>query len=290
MIKKFKANIWIDFIIPASTFLIGLIAPLAFETYKDAFINTDLRLILSFILIQGLLIVLGLIAVGVFLRKSEVQREATVREINEIRQKIGLSTQFVFDLPREDGTGILYKRATEIVFNAEKEILALHHNMADVDWREAQESYRNDEWKKARNRYYQALLNKCRQHGQDTFFYRRILQIPESRKVRDGIVKRSMIGAGMANHCTELLQFIKRNPEAALLKYSSLFLAQTLILVDERFILWEIDAIDPDAKAGYMDALNIFDDTDGSFVKYLKNFFLKIDAQAIKVKAIDLES
>jgi hypothetical protein len=290
MPKKTKANIWINFVVPLGTFLLGLVATLLFEKFQADFIKTETRIILVFILIQGFLIVIGLFVAALYLRTSELQGKTTVEELDKIRRQIGLSAQFIFDFPRADGTGILYKKATELVFKAETEILILHHNMSNVDWRNPEEEYRSDEWKKARGQYYQALLSKCNQHRQDTFFYRRILQIPESKKVKDGVIKRSMIGAGMALHCTELLQFIKQNPETALLKYSPVFLPQTLVLIDERFILWEVDAIDPDAKAGYMDALTIFDDTDGNFVKYLKNFYLKIDAQATKVKSVDLES
>lgn len=56
--------------------------------------------------------------------------------------------------------------------------------------------------------------------------------------------------------------------------------------MDDRYILWEIDAIDPDTQAEYMGAVLLFDDVHGRFVQYLKNLLMKIDAHSHIVREI----
>jgi hypothetical protein len=234
---------------------------------------------------RPLVIIAGISAIGVYLRRDEVRDESVSRAIEEIKSKLGLSAQFVTDLPRTEGTGEIYRRANEIISQAEKEIWVLWHRDPNLA-RRSEEDYRSEGWKTQRDIYHETLNQKCDEHKRDTFFYRRILQIPESENIKNGVLSSSVLSITMIKHCKELLNYIQRYPEVAVLKYAPIFLANTIVLVDERYIIWEIDAVDPDTQSSYMDAMLVFDDADKNFVRYLRSFFLKVDAHSHMVKQI----
>lgn len=283
MLRRYK--LWIDVPIAITSVILGIIISPIFERLVDPLFGSETRASLTAILILGLVIVAGITAVGAYVRRSETRDENLTRSIQDIRNKLGLSAQLVIDLPRAEGTGEVYRRASEIYSHAEKEIWIL--------WRRSpypaprpEEEIRSEEWKEQRDVYYETLFRKCSEHRQGAFFYRRILQIPNDADVKDGVVNSKALTPEMRKHCKDLLGYIRQNPEVAVLKYAPVFLPQTIALVDERYVLWEIDAMDPDTQSAYMSAVLIFDDTDRQFIQYMKNLFLKVDAHSHMVKDI----
>lgn len=283
MLRKYK--LWIDVPIAVTSVVLGIIISPIFERLVDPLFSSETRASLTAILVLGLVIVAGITAIGAYVRRSETRDEGLTRSIQDIRNKLGLSAQLVIDLPRAEGTGEVYRRASEIYSQAEKEIWVLWRRNPYSAHR-SEEEIRSEEWKRQKDIYYETLFRKCSEHRQGTFFYRRILQIPNDTDVKDGVVNSKALTSETAKHCKDLLGYIRQNPEVAVLKYAPVFLPQTIALVDERYVLWEIDAIDPDTQFAYMDAVLIFDDADGRFIQYMKNFFLKVDAHSHMVKDI----
>ena len=284
MLRKYK--LWIDVPIAVASVILGIIISPIFERLVDPLFSSETRASLTTVLALGLVIVAGIAAIGAYMRRSETRDEGLALSIQDIRNKLGLSAQLVTDLPRTEGMGEVYRKASEIYAQAEKEIWILWHRNLYPFTRRSEEEIRSEEWKKEKDFYYETLFRKCSEHRQGSFFYRRILQIPDAAKVREGTVNSKSLSPEMASHCKELLKYIQQNPEVAVLKYASVFIPQTIALVDERYVLWEIDAVDPDTQSAYMDAVLIFDDADGRLVQYLKNFFLKVDAHSYMVKQI----
>ena len=209
--------------------------------------------------------------------------ESLVDAVRDIQQMIGLSVSFTTDMPREAATGEIYRQATEIIQKAEKNIWGLWYQRTP-SWEEAN---RSKLWHDRGTGYHELLLKKCYEHRQENFFYHRVLQIQEAHTIKDGLIPSQTLTPTMRNHCKGLLKFIEENPHhTALLKYSPVFLAQVFVLVDNRYVLWEIDATDPTIGKDYMDGLLIFEDREGRFANYLKDFFRKVDAHAAVVKQI----
>jgi hypothetical protein len=281
-----RYKLWIDVSIATASVVLGIIISPIFERLVDPLFGSETRASLVGILVLGLVIVAGIAAIGAYIRRDEIRGESLSRSIQEIRNKLGLSARFVTDLPRAEGTGELYRRANEIISQAEKEIWVLWHCNHYLA-RRSEEEIRSEGWRMQRDIYHETLLRKCNEHKRDTFFYRRILQIPNSADVKDGVISSKVLSyPTIVKHCKELLDYIRQNPETAVLKYAPIFLPQTIVLVDERYVLWEIDAIDPDTQSEYMDAVLIFDDADKQFIRYMKNFFLKVDAHSYMVKQV----
>jgi len=283
MLRRYK--LWIDIPIAVASVTLGIMISPVFERLVDPLFGSETRATLTAILILGLVIVAGITAIGAYVRRSETHDEDLTRSIQDIRNKLGLSAQLVIDLPRAEGRGEVYRRASEIYSQAEKEIWILWRRNPYLAPR-SEEEIRSEEWKKQRDVYYETLFRKCSEHRQGAFFYRRILQIPNDADVKDGVVNSKALTPEMRKHCKDLLGYIRQNPEVAVLKYAPVFLPQTIALVDDRYVLWEIDAIDPDTQFAYMDAVLIFDDADRQFIQYMKNFFLKVDAHSHMVKDI----
>lgn len=276
MPKRYK--LWIDILIAVAAAILGIIvSPILEIPIKPQFGN-ETRASLIAILVLGFVIVAGMAAVGVYVRKIETRDESLARSIQEIRNKLGLSAELVVDLPRAEGTGEVYRRASEIYSQAEKEIWILWCRNPFAH--QFEEEIRSEEWKTQRDIYFATLFHKLNEQRQKTFFYRRILQIPSGSDVTDGVLSSKALTPTMMDHCKELLKYIRQNPETAILKYAPVFLPATVALVDDRYVLWEIDAIDPDTQTDYMSAVLIFDDANGQFVQYIKNLLLKIDAHS----------
>ena len=115
------------------------------------------------------------------------------------------------------------------------------------------------------------------QHKDEEFFYRRIYQFPEGL---DAKFTEARVGTRWYAHTKTMLEMLKAYPDAAVIKKSPLFLQQNFYIVDERYVIWGIDAIDPEYNVPYYEGTLFFDDPHKEFVEYLKSFFLRIDAYA----------
>lgn len=279
-----KRELWIDVLIAVASVIIGIIVSPIFEVLITPLFGTETRASLIAVLVLGLVIIAGIAAIGVYIRKVETRDENFAQAIQDIKNKLRLSAELVIDLPRAEGKGEVYRRVSEIYSQAEKEIWILWRRNPFAQ--QSEEEIRSDEWKRQREHYYTTLFRKLSENRDKTFFYRRILQIPNPSHTADGILDNTALTQEMAKHCKELLEYIHENPEVAVLKYAPIFLPETVGLVDDRYILWEIDAIDPDTQADYMGAVLIFDDADGRFVQHLKNLLMKIDAHSQIVREI----
>jgi len=279
-----KREFWIDVLIAVASVIIGIIVSPIFEVLITPLFGTETRASLIAVLVLGLVIIAGIAAIGVYIRKVETRDESLTRSIQDIKNKLSLSAELVVDLPRTEGKGEVYRRVSEIYSRAEKEIWILWRRNPFAQ--QSEEDIRSEEWRRQRDHYYTTLFRKLNEQRDTTFFYRRILQIPNPSHTADGILDSTALTQEMAKHCKDLLEHIRQNPESAVLKYAPIFLPETIALVDGRYILWEIDAIDPDTQADYMGAVLLFDDVHGRFVQYLKNLLMKIDAHSHIVREI----
>ncbi|OQA19252.1 MAG: hypothetical protein BWY63_01782 [Chloroflexi bacterium ADurb.Bin360] len=279
-----KKELWIDILIAIASVIIGIIVSPIFEVLITPLFGSETRASLVAVLVLGLIIVSGIAAIGVYIRKVETRDESFARSIQDIKNKLSLSAELIVDLPRTEGIGEVYRRVSEIYSRAEKEIWILWRRNPFAQ--QSEEEIRSEEWKGQRDNYYTTLFRKLNEQRDKTFFYRRILQIPNPSRAADGILDSTALTQEMAKHCKELLEYVRQNPENAILKQAPIFLPETVALVDDRYILWEIDAIDPDTRADYVSAVLIFDDVDGRFVQYLKNLLVKIDAHSHIVREI----
>ena len=280
-----KKTVWIDVLIAVASVVIGIVVSPIFEVLITPMFGTETRASLVAVLVLGLVVIAGIASVGVFVRKVETRDESLALSIEDIRSKLSLSAELVVDLPRAEGTGEVYRRVSEIYSSADKEIWILWRRNPFFSG-QSEEEIRSEEWKRQREHYYTVLFQKLNERRDKTFFYRRILQIPDPSHFTDGIIDSAALTPEMAMHCKELLEYIRQNPESAVLKYAPIFLPETVALVDDRYILWEIDAIDPETQSDYTSAVLIFDDTDGRFVQYLKSLLVKIDAYSHIVSEI----
>lgn len=194
---------------------------------------------------------------------------------------------FVRELPLKQARGATYQIAADLIENAEKEILVLWYQNP-LSLKVPEEQWRSDEWNKQKSRYHQALIKKCLENKGKSFFYRRILQIPEPIKVKNGIIKHNLLSTTTFEHCYALLDFINKNPESstAVLKYAPIFMEQVFVLIDGRHILWEVDGLNPENDSEYMDSVVVFDDLNGDFAHYLRDFFMKVDVHSSLVKQV----
>ena len=266
----------------ASTIFGLLIGPM-FEKITSSIFDTPTRALLSGFSMLAILTIVAITTIGFFARRNENELTSIHNELSSVNRKLGLTVKFVHDPPNR-GTGKIYRTAREMIEKAEKEILVLHYRRPRSPLeRERKHSIETEEYKKERDKYSEALLNKIRQHKKDKFFYRRVIQFSEGRDVK---FTEDQFGKRWFEHTKIILELLKDYPEAACIKKAPAFLEQTYIIVDERYIFWVINGIDPEHEIQYMEGAFFLDDPHCVLVPYLKRFFERIDANATIIKKV----
>jgi len=204
-------------------------------------------------------------------------------ELATITQKLGLTVRFIHSPPRHS-TGENYRMSRGIIERAEKEILHLYYfrpqGLREPDSKQVVET---EDYQREREMYTQAFLNVVRQHKNDKFFYRRINQFPEGRNAE---FTKERVGERWFEHTKTMLTLLTDYPDVAVIKKAPLFLQQNIIIVDEKYVIWGIDANNLEYGDPYYEGALYFDDPHKEFIQYLKGFFLRIDAHAVIMKNI----
>ena len=205
------------------------------------------------------------------------------QELSSINRRLGLTLRFIHDPPKRS-TGEVYRTACTMIEMAEKEILVLHYRRPrSLLERERQKNIETEAYQIERERFSQALLAKIKKHKKDKFFYRRVIQFSDDRDTK---FTEENFGNRWFQHTKDILEILEDYPEAAYVKKAPAFLEQTYIIVDERYVFWVINGIDPDHKIQYMEGALFFDDPNQELVPYLKRLFERIDAHATIIKKV----
>jgi len=266
----------------ASTVFGFLIGPL-FEKITSPLFDTPTRALLVGLLFVALLSIISMITIGIFARQHEKGINQVSGELSSINRRLGLTVRFVHDPPSRS-TGEVYRTAREIIEKSEKEILHFYYcRPQPVIHAQPQQSVESDAYRVERAKYTQAILDKIRQNQNGRFFYRRIFQFPEGR---DSKFTEERVGKRWFEQVKAIMDIVDEYSDAAIIKKAPLFLQQTFFIVDERFVIWGIDAIDPQPGVRYYEGALFFDDPHQEFIQYLKGFFLRVDAHATIIKNV----
>lgn len=264
------------------------------EYYVTLFIASALAFLGLFGVVSTTLVssatlaVLGLVTFGLLQNRQENESILKVisttenldANINEIVQHIGKK----FDFIQIDGNYGLAKRTIRsLIEHATKEVLVLDYNpqqQVNNLLRSSPQDIMSDE----RRNYYDALLEKSTTNKPGQFRYRRILQIPDGFKVADILTGDTILKL----HCHELVKISARSPEIASLKACPMLHEGAFILIDGRYLVVDLNILDPENHYYIGGGHFLFDDPTGEMIHTFRLFFDRAEAHATPVKINDL--
>lgn len=269
MLARLKTFIEIEILVAVVSAIFGLLASPLLERITSPLFDTPTRAILAGLLFLALLTTMSVVGNGIFARRFK-------KDLSSINYRLGLTAKYVST--RQEISGEAYHTARQIIEKAEKEILLLHFVRPRVQTpREHESSAVSRQERKA---YIQAIRTKV--ENQKDFTYKRIFQLSGGTTVR---LTSDVIGKQWCEHVRAVLE-LRKDPKytgTVSIKKSQVFFEQSFIIVDERYVFWPINAVDPDHEFRYTRGSIFFDDREQALVPHLKKYFERVDARSVAV-------
>ena len=277
--KRFlKEGSWAAIILSIVSAILGIVAGSIIELIAPPLFQPPNLLYLTFFVNTLIFLVVGVYAVTLW-NKSLRDSENTNQLMTDLLRKLDVKFQYVGIGKGRSGANFAY--AAGLIRDAKSEVLIL--NYEPVQRIESNLNYdREAAISKERKEYYETIRLKIQNSQSGKFKFRRIIQMPETQDISD------LFDPTMAEHLRMLAELGTKEPEFVSLKRSLPFLNSTLMIIDRRYILFSVSALDPDDREYYTKGHLVFDDSVGSFASEFVRFFERIDSHASLVKIADL--
>lgn len=165
--------------------------------------------------------------------------EGMRERINDLASELGVT--FAFVPIGESSYRIATQKIKRLVEEASKELLILDYvPLGDIEGTvrfHRPEDKASDE----RREYYAEITEKILNSTTGTFRYRRILQVPQTRRVADMLTGDSIF----RTHCEALVKIGEKQPEIASLKACAPFYEGSYIILDRKCLILEMNMLDP---------------------------------------------
>ena len=279
-------NKFITIALVISSVLIGVYAEAILDiTFKNQIESNPQAPIWWGLLIFSTLILITATFLAIYIQQNQNDKMEIKKELNNINESLGLTVTFVHDPPQRS-TGEVYKRCRQIVEKAEKEILIVTRSgLQDSDRLGVESGILSQQYEAEIINYFNALHEKIKNNRNTKYFFRRILQSSEGADIS---ITKDRVGERRFHHLKNVLEFLEEYPECGYFKVAPILFEHAFLIVDERYVILTIEASNPDQKVHYMEGVLIFDDPQKKLVRYLKNFFNKVDAHGVIVKNFNL--
>jgi hypothetical protein len=225
---------------------------------EDAFSSTEGAIKWGFITVIGLIGLL-IVSLGWFERRRDADTAAIEALLGRLNQQLNIQVQFVKER-QNAGTGETYARNKKIIESARERVWVLHYaNEVPEMGRPGTGTKPNDRHKERQREYDAALLAVARKHHAKQDFYTRIIQSPEGAA---GPIDEQLIGRRWMDHCRAMidLQRESNHRHSIRLMKAPYFLKNTIILVDLEYVIFVLDAYEPDEQLNFEQGLLILQD------------------------------
>lgn len=241
------------------------------------------------IISPAILMVLALVSFSIVTNRHENENlQIALQNLDEIKEdfetiKLNLSTTFSIVPIIENGDEKGLRKTRELITKASQEILILDYNPVENDTGKLRHNLYN-RTSEERVKYYSAILDKVSSKA-GKFRYRRILQIPKGKKLENVFSDDPVF----REHCEKLVTMGDKQPEIASLKVCSPVYEGTFIIIDRKYVTFNLDIIDPDNNCYTDGDYFFFDDPSGKIAKRFLQFFERADTSAIRVRISDFQ-
>lgn len=278
MFTRIRRLAQIDILIAIASGVFGLLISPLLEAITSPLFDTPTRALLTGLFLLAILSIIAVLTTSIFARRHEKAIIEVEDELSIINRRLGLTVRFVHSLPKRS-MGEAYRTGREIIEKAESEILVLHY-LRPPQERAEEHTYpiETEEYRIERDKYTLALLEKLRQNKEKRLFYRRIIQLPEGKDTK---LTEERLGKRWLKHLKSVFEILDEYQDAGYIKKVPVFLEQSYVIVDRRYVIWGIDSVEPEHGVRYMEGTLFFEDPHEEFIQYLLGFFQRIDAHAI---------
>ena len=274
----FKERNWPIAVLSIVSAILGIIAGPVIEAINPPLFQGQNLQLIAFLFSGFLFIVIGVFATT-FWNRSINESKKKKKKLAAIVHKLDVKFQYVGI--GKGSTKASFTEAANLIKNANNEILIL--NYGPVQKIEGKYEYdREATASEERKQYYQTINTKILKSKSGKFKFRRILQMPKTQEFTD------LFDPLMAEHLKILAEIGTKTPEFACVKRSLPFFNDTLMIIDRRYVLFSISALDPDDLEYYTKGHFIFDDPIGTFANEFVRFFERVDSHSTLIKTSDL--
>jgi hypothetical protein len=280
-LRRLHETPWREALLAIASALIGLFAQPAAEAIVAPIFQVQNLPTIVFFMTCALFLISATYTITLS-NAAHRRAQETFNRVDDLARSIGVRLTFVSAGP--DAPKRVYPWASHLIRDAKKEILVLDY----VPLTEAGDRARYEpeiRVSSERRAYYEEIQHRLEKEPLEGFRYRRIIQIPRGYHLASVVSKDPVL----QQHCQTLAVIGARQPEFASLKTCEPFYEGTIIIIDQRHIMLEIDALDPDSREYYMRGAFLFDDPVGELISQFRRFFDRIDANAVLVRMPDLE-
>ena len=247
-----------------------LIQPLI-ENLGGEYFTSPEKFVLIVSVFGGVILILSLVGFAMLFNESIKMQKEVLSSTDDLVKRFGVSVRLLaYGSKNEYST--TFELPTRLIESAKEEILILDYLSLPGSF-ELQSTTSKD-----LQSWYLCLEKACTRG----VAYKRIVQIQDGAT---DVLDRSIVGdTAMIRHFEKIVKMHDNESMAHVsLKTSRVFLPEvSIVVIDSRYVFWEIPSLTGDGKFRF--DLDLFiNDANGEFVKDLKNYFNKIEARSSTV-------
>ena len=260
MIRRPKSSTLVKILPPILSFVIGAIVSTAVgELIIKPLFKSDFLNLLIFIII---LICLVIIIIMIYI---------LIDFVNELQNRVGLKVDYLDCSPGHKQAN-LYERVRAFIESSEESILALTY-LPDYVYRD--DTKVRDDLIKIRDDFYTSIINQVRKGVR----YERILQIDCKPNQQDKkALEKLQNNQSYLKHFHEMVELMddQRYKSKLRLYKANTSLLTTFVLIDSKYLIWEIDELLHPSGNLSMYGVFIIEDPRKEITKYFEDFFDEI--------------
>lgn len=287
VLMQLREGPWRGVVQSIAVLLIGVLLEPAFGAIAPRLFQPENLPAVLFIMTSALFLISAVYAIS-FSNIAYARVTDTFERIDDLARSVGVRVNIVLD--GSDAVKRAYPLLTQLMRDARREILVLDYlpvtEAGDIMGHgpKISSAERLNYYHEIHQRLAEAEKSEP-ESQQAGFQYHRLIQMSQPDRLATLVSK----DEALLEHCKMLVEMSKRKPEFVTLKVCETFYEGTIIIVDQRYVVWEIDALDPRSGQFYAQCVLLFDDPLGQLVNEVLRLYYRIDPNATLVRERDLE-
>jgi hypothetical protein len=272
-VKK-KSLQTVQIIIAIGFGLLGFLVPLILDHFGAGFITSHDRFVVVVSVVSGVILISSLIGFTVLFSDNFRTQKEILSHTEDLVKRVGVTARLLTYGPEGEYPSSL-ELVSSLVAAAEKEIVVLDY----LPWA-GDPDLQADMSKELQNWY--TCLENASKRG---VIYKRIVQLQDG--ATNTLARPIINNQAMIRHFQRMLKLQSNESLSRVsLKTSRVFLPGiSFIVIDRRYVFWEIPYLDGDGKFVF-DLDLFFNDANGQFVNDITKYFTRIDDRSTFVKKL----
>lgn len=264
----------VQVIVAVLSALIGFLVQPLIEYLGAGYITSPEKLIVVVSFISGVILILSLIGFALLFNDNHRTQKEILAHTEDIVKRVGVTARLLTYGPDGEYPSSL-EVLSSLVTAAQKEIIVLDY----LPWAGTPD-LQADMSKELQNWY--TCLEEASKRG---VVYKRIVQLKDG--ATNSLEKSIINNQAMVRHFGRMLKMQSNESVSKVaLKTSRIFLPNiSFIVVDRRYVFWEIPYVD--AEGNFVFDLDLYiNDSNGQFINDIVKYFTRIDDRSMIVKKL----